>query len=72
MFRCRDVTAASLTDRRSEAHSPVDGRHAPGTTRPRITHDGRQQRQASRAVTWRHLGCISGPSRTTDPRMVHQ
>jgi tetratricopeptide (TPR) repeat protein len=72
LSRCRDAAAASLTDRRSAAHSPVGGRHAPGTTRPRITHDGRQKRQASRAVAWRHLGCISDPSRTTDTRMVHQ
>ena len=28
--RCRDVAAGSLTDRRSEALSPVDGPHAPG------------------------------------------
>jgi hypothetical protein len=72
LFWCRDVAAASLTVRRSGAHSPVDGRHAPGTASPRITHERRQQRQASRAVDWRHLGCISGPSRTTDLRMVHQ
>jgi len=71
-FWCRGAAAASLTDRRSAVHSPVDGRHAPGTARPRITHAGRQKRQASRAVAWRHLGCISDPSRTTDIRMVHQ
>ena len=29
------------------------------TARPRRTHGGRQERQASRAVAWRHLGCIS-------------
>ena len=29
-MRCRDAAAGSLTDRRSEAHSPVDGRHVPG------------------------------------------
>lgn len=27
---CRDATADSLTDRRSEALSPVDGPHVPG------------------------------------------
>ena len=27
---CRSVAAGSLTDRRSTALSPVDGRHAPG------------------------------------------
>ncbi len=27
---CRDVAAGSLTDRRSEALSPVDGPHVPG------------------------------------------
>lgn len=27
---CRDATAGSLTDRRSDALSPVDGPHDPG------------------------------------------
>ncbi len=49
-FRCQNVIAASLTDRRSSAHSPVDGRHALGTAGPRKTHAGRQLRQASRAM----------------------
>jgi hypothetical protein len=42
------------------------------TARPRRTHAGRQERQASRAMTWRHHGCISDPSKITDTRMVHQ
>ena len=29
-MRCRDAAAGSLTDRRSMALSPVDGRHVPG------------------------------------------
>jgi hypothetical protein len=29
-MRCRDAAAGSLTDRRSKALSPVDGRHVPG------------------------------------------
>ena len=29
-MRCRDAAAGSLTDRRSVALSPVDGRHVPG------------------------------------------
>ncbi|MFC9838509.1 hypothetical protein ACFVKB_32550, partial [Rhodococcus sp. NPDC127530] len=36
------------------------------------THAGHRSRQASRAVTRRHLGCIGSPSETTDTRMVHQ
>jgi len=32
-MRCRDAAAGSLTDRRSVALSPVDGRHAPGNHR---------------------------------------
>ena len=71
-FRYQNVTAASLTDRRSSAHSPVDGRHALGTAGPRKTHAGRQQRQASRAMARQHLGCIGNPSKITDLRMVHQ
>jgi len=86
-FRCQNVTAASLTDRRSLAHSPVDGRHALGTAGPRKTHAGRQQRQASRAMTQqpprvhrrsiqdhRHTGwCTSNPfEKITDTPMVHQ
>jgi hypothetical protein len=29
-MRCQDAAAGSLTDRRSVALSPVDGRHVPG------------------------------------------
>jgi hypothetical protein len=42
------------------------------TTRPRRSHAGHRPRQASRAMTWRHLGRISNPSKITDTRMVHQ
>jgi hypothetical protein len=62
-MRCRDAVAGSLTDRRSGALSPVDGRHAPGNRR--------EERQASRAMTRRHLGCISNLT-ATDIRMVHK
>jgi hypothetical protein len=41
------------------------------TARSRRTHDGRQERQASRAMTQRHLRCISSLT-ATDTRMVHQ
>jgi hypothetical protein len=71
-MRCRDAAACSLTDRRSEALSPADGRHARVTARPRRTHSGRLERQASRAMAWRHRGCISDPSKITNIRMVHQ
>ncbi|MGH3739313.1 MAG: hypothetical protein ACRDT6_27490, partial [Micromonosporaceae bacterium] len=42
--------------RRRSALSTVGTPRA--TARPRRTHDGRQTRLASRAVIWRHLGCI--------------
>ena len=42
------------------------------TARSRRTHAGRQERQASRAMTWRHRGCISDLPKITDLRMVHQ
>ena len=56
--------------RRRSALSTVGTSRA--TARPRRTHAGHQPRQASRAMTWRHLGCISDPSEITDIRMVHQ
>ena len=40
--------------------------------RPRRTHGGRQERQAGRAMTWRHHGGVGDPSKTTDTRMVRQ
>jgi amino acid transporter len=40
--------------------------------RRRRTHGGRQERQAGRAMTWRHHGGVSDPSKTTDTRMVRQ
>jgi len=42
------------------------------TAGPRRSHAGRPTRQASRAMTQRHLGCIGNPSTITDQRMVHQ
>lgn len=42
------------------------------TTRPCRSHAGHQQRQASRAVTWRHPGCIGIPSENADTRKVVQ
>jgi NAD(P)-binding Rossmann-like domain len=67
-FRCQNVTAASLTDRRSPAHGPVDGRHDLGTAGPRKTRAGCQQRQASRAMARQQLGCIGNPSKMTDQK----
>ena len=71
-MQCRDATAGSLTVRRSMALSPVDGRHVLGNRRASQISSGRQARQASRAMTWRHHGCIGDPSKITDTRMVHQ
>jgi hypothetical protein len=42
------------------------------TAGSRRSHNGRQTRQASRAVTQRHLGCIGNPSKITDQRTVHR
>lgn len=64
--------ASPLTDRRSSAHSPVDGRHAPGDHRVPQISCWTSLCQASRAVTRWRLGCISDPSKITDTRMVHQ
>ena len=69
---CRGTTAGSLTVRRSTALSPVDGRHTPGNRRVPQYSCWTSKRQASRAVTRRHLGCIGDPSKITDTRMVHQ
>lgn len=71
-MRCRDAAAGSLTDRRSVALSPVDGRHAPGNRQASQNSYWTSGRQASGAMTWRHLGCISNPSKIADTRMVHQ
>ena len=75
---CRGTTAGSLTVRRSQALSPVDGRRAPGEP-PGLAElmlDIRLRR-ASRAMTQRHLGCIGDPSKITDtpdgaPVSVHR
>lgn len=72
VLRYQGVAAASLIDRRSMARTPVDGPHTPGTVGSRRTYSGRQARQASRAVTRRHLGCIGDLSNTADESMVHQ
>jgi hypothetical protein len=37
-----------------------------------FTDGGRQERQAGRAMTWRHHGGVSDPSKTSDTRMVRQ
>ena len=57
-FRCRDVAAGSLTDRRSMALSPVDGRHVPGNRRVPRNSSWTSMRQALVAVT----GGTSGAS----------
>ena len=70
--RCRDAAACPLTVRRSPAHTALSTVGAPRMTAgSRRTHTGRPQRRASRAVTRRHLGCISSLI-TADTRMVHQ
>jgi len=51
-----------LTDRRSEALSPVDGRRVLGNRRASQNSRWTSKRQASRAMARRHLGCISGSS----------
>src|SRR5690625_2123223 len=75
-FRCRDASVCQLTDRRSQpsalALSPVDDRGVPGNRRAPQNSSWTSRGRASRAVTRRHLGCISGPSRTTDVRKVVQ
>jgi hypothetical protein len=69
--RCRDAAACPLTVRRSPAHTALLTVGASRvTTGSRRTHNGRPQRRASRAVTRRHLGCISSIS--TDKTRVHQ
>jgi hypothetical protein len=70
--RCRGVTAGSLTVRRSTALSPVDGHHTPGNRRAPQNSSWTSKRQASRAMTRRHLRCIGDPSKITDTTMVHQ
>ena len=71
-MRCQDVTAGSLTDRRSVALSPIDGRHVPGNHRVSQNSSWTSKGQASRAMTRRHLRCISRPSGSVDKKMVHQ
>ena len=71
-LRCRGAAAGSLTVRRSEALSPVDGRHTPGNRRVPQNSSWTSQRPALVAITRRHLGCIGNPSKITDTKMVHQ
>ena len=68
---CRDAAACPLTERRSEAHSPVDGRRVPGDRRVPQNSCWTSTCRASGAVTRRHLGCISSHS-TADKTRVHQ
>src|SRR5674536_47167 len=70
-LRCQDAAAGSLTVRRSVALSPVDGRRVLGNRRVSHNSSWTSERQASRAMTRRHLGCIGSPS-TTDTTRVHQ
>jgi hypothetical protein len=70
--RCRDAAAGSLTVRRSVALSPVDGRRVPGDHRISQNSRWTSKRQASRAMTRWHLGCIGDPSEVTDRKRVHQ
>jgi hypothetical protein len=58
-MRCRDAAAGSLTDRRSAAHSPVDGRHVPGN------------RQASQHSQWTSAVSSEPGNGLAAPR-VHQ
>jgi len=53
------------------ALSPVDGRHVLGDRRVSQNSPRTSKRQASRAMTRRHLRCISGLM-TTDTTRVHQ
>jgi len=71
-MRCRDAAAGSLTDRRSVAFSPVDGRHVPGTRWIPQNSSWTSTASSEQAITQRHLGCIGDPSKITDTRMVHQ
>jgi len=68
-MRCRDAAAGSLTDRRSQALSPVDGRHVPGN------------RQTSQISCWTStasseqgddLAAPQAHHQSIDLRMVHQ
>jgi hypothetical protein len=64
--------AGSLTDRRSKAHSPVDGHTSWVTARSRRSRSGHQLCQVRKAVTRRHHRCIDNPSEIADATMVHQ
>src|SRR5207247_205196 len=53
---CRDAAACSLTVRRSEALSPIDGRRVPGNHRTSQNSSWTSRRRASRAMARWHLG----------------
>jgi hypothetical protein len=54
------------------AYSPVDGQRVPGHRQaPQHSFRTSQASETKRAVTRRHLGCISSLT-ATDMRMVHQ
>ena len=57
---------------RSAALSPVDGPRVPGDHRVPQNSPRTSTRQASRAMTRWHLGCIGDPSEGTDEKRVHQ
>src|SRR5215467_2828372 len=71
-WRCRDAAASSLTVRRSEALSPIDGRRVPGNHRASQNSFRTSRRRASRAIARWHLGGIGSPVPATNTTMVLQ
>ena len=69
-LRCPDESRSLIGARRRSALSTV--RTPRAITRPRRSHAGPQPRQASRAMTWWHLGCISALPENADTRKVDQ
>jgi hypothetical protein len=69
--RCRDAAASPLTVRHSVALSPAGGQHVPGNRRAPQNSRRTSVCRASRAVTRRHLGCISSLT-AADTRKVRQ
>jgi hypothetical protein len=72
MHGSQDAAASGLTDRRSPAHTALStvsaSRAPPGPAKLILDISSVETK---RAVTWRHLGCISSHM-ATDIRMVHQ
>src|SRR5262249_8103621 len=70
--RCRDAAARSLTDRRSQALSPIDGRRVPGD--PRASQTSCWTFRVERAGRWPGgtSGASAAPQRATDITRVHQ